>query len=40
MARLDKMSFGTDFAKQEQDDEDHLEPEFEELMGCFCQGKA
>lgn len=41
MARLDRMTFGQDFAKQEPDDEEgNHEPDFEELKGCFCQGQS
>lgn len=41
MARLDRMSFGTDFAKQ-QDEEEEVghEPDFEGPRGCFCQGQS
>lgn len=41
MARLDRMTFGSDFAKQQDDEEEGShEPDFEELRGCFCQGKS
>jgi hypothetical protein len=40
MARLDRMTFGEDFGKEQRDEEDGQEPDFEELKGCFCQGES
>jgi hypothetical protein len=33
------MSFGTDFVKEQDEEEVGHEPDFEELKGCFCQGQ-